>query len=74
MIGKRDMKRSISRKYVIQVISYIGQTDYYINAKNHLEYLIWEKKMPDPRRNVWVIKYQVITMELSHVCMSQLYC
>ena len=37
------------RKVVIQVISYIGQTDYYIQANNHYEYLVVEENLTNPK-------------------------
>ena len=59
---------------MIQVISYIGQTDYYIQAKNHYEYLVFNYKLLNPNMNGWEIKDKVMTMKLSQVCVSRHYC
>ena len=46
VIIKRDTENiGISRKEVIQVISDLGQSKSFVQAENHLDYLIWAKRL-----------------------------
>ena len=64
----------ISRKEMIQAISDIVQASYYVQAENHLGYLIREKWVPNLKRHGQVIKAQETTTERSQICVSQKYC
>ena len=51
IIFKRDTENiGMSRKKVIQVISDIGQTNFFDQADNQLDYLIWEKRLVNLKR------------------------
>ena len=51
IIFKRDTENiGMSRKKVIQVISDIGQTNFFDQADNQLDYLIWEKRLAHLKR------------------------
>ena len=46
IIVKRDTANlEMSRKELIQVISDLSQAKLFIQADNHLEYLMWAKRM-----------------------------
>ena len=57
------MNLGVSRKEVIQVISEIGQADYYPQAENYYYLMIWEDRLSNLKRHIWLIKYQVMTVE-----------
>ena len=63
----------MSRRDAIQVISYIGQANSYVQAENHLDYLIQEELLPDLKRYGRATKSKATTMERSHICLSQQY-
>ena len=51
LIIKRDIANlGMSRKEVIQVISEIGQAKSFVQAENHLYYLIWAKRLTHLKR------------------------
>ena len=46
IVIKRDTANlGMSRKEVIQVISELGQAKYFVQAENHFDYLIREKRL-----------------------------
>ena len=46
IIVKRDTSNlGMSRKYVMQVISEIGQEKSFVQAENHLDYLMWVNRL-----------------------------
>ena len=63
----------MSRKEGVQVISDIEQDNYFVQAENHLDYLIREKWLPNSKRIGQVIKYQVTTIDRSQIFVSQQY-
>ena len=63
----------MSRWEVIQTISDIGQASYYVQAENHLDYLIWEKRLPNMKRGGRMAKSHATTTERSQMCVSQQY-
>ena len=67
------MNLGMLRKGAIQYISDIGQANYSVQADNHLDYLIREKKLPNLKRHGWLMQSKVTTMELSNICLSQQY-
>ena len=74
IIVTRDTSNlGMSRREVIHTISDIGQASYYVQAENHLYYLIWENQLANLKRHRRVIKSQSKTMELLHICVSQQY-
>ena len=56
------------------MISDIGQASYYVQAENHLDCLIWKKRLPNLKSRGRVIKYQATTTEQSHIFVSRQYC
>ena len=58
---------------MIQTISDIGQTSFYVQAENHFNYVIREKQLPNLKRPGRVIKSQATTTERSQSCVSQQY-
>ena len=66
-------KLGMSRTEVKHTISYIGQACSYVQAENHLDYLIWEKWLPNMKRRGWVMKSQEMTTEQSQIYVSQYY-
>ena len=51
IIIKRDtVNLGMSRKEVIQVISELGQAKSFVQAENHLDYLIWAKRLTHLKR------------------------
>ena len=71
-IFTRDTENlGMSMKEVIQIISDIGQENSYVQADNHLDYLIQEKRLKNMKRHGRVIKYHETTMERSYICVSQ---
>ena len=70
-IVKRDTANlEISRKEVIQVISEIGQEKLFVQAENHLDYLIHTKRMKNLKRLGRVVVAQETTTERSQICLS----
>ena len=64
IIFTRDTEElGMSRKEVIQGMSYMGQSSSYVQADNHLDHLIWEKRLPNLKRHGRLIKYQATNME-----------
>ena len=61
----------MSRKEVILVISDIGQKKSYAQADNHLDYLIWGKRLPNMKRHGLLMQAQSKTMKRSQICVSQ---
>ena len=55
----------MSRREVIQTISDIGKASSYVQAENHLNYLIREKRLPNLKWHGRVIKSQEMTIEQS---------
>ena len=75
VIVKRDTaKLGMSRKKVMQAISYLGQAKLFFQADNHLEYLIREKRLTHLKRLGRVVTAQATTTERSHIFVSQQYC
>ena len=56
---------------MIQTISDIVQASSYVQAENHLDYLIWGKRLPNMNRGGQVIKSQATTKKQSHICVPQ---
>ena len=74
VIFKRDTANlGMSSKEVIQVISDLGQAKLFVQAENHLDYLIWEKQLTHLKRLGRVVASQENTTERSHICVSQQY-
>ena len=63
----------VSRKEVIQVISDLGQVKFFVQAENHLDYLIRAKRLTHLKRLGGVVASQTTTLELSQICVSQQY-
>ena len=64
----------MSRRELIQTMSDIGHACSYVQADNHLDYLVLEKWPPKMKRHGRVINSQATTTELSQICGSQQYC
>ena len=60
-----------SRKEVINVISYITQANYFVQADSHSDYLIWEEQLPNLNSRGQVTKAQAMTTEQSQICVLQ---
>ena len=74
VIVKRETANlGMSRKEVIQVISDIGQEKFFVQAYNHLVYLILVKRLTHFKRLGRVGKYQTTTIERSQICVPQQY-
>ena len=58
---------------MIQVISELGQAKYLVQAENHMDYLIREKRMTHLKRIGRVVSSKETTTELSQICVSQQY-
>ena len=68
VIIKRDTANlGMSRKEVIQVISEIGQEKFFVQAENHLDYLIQAKRLTHLKRLGRVVSAQVTTTERSQI-------
>ena len=65
------MKFGGVKKEVIPVILYILQTEYYVQAENHLEYLVWEENLKKLKRHGHVVKAHITSSSLSQFCVSQ---
>ena len=75
IIVKRDTANlGMSRKEVIKVISELGQAQSFVQADNHLDYLIQGNQLTGLKRLGRVVEAQATTTELSHICVSQQYC
>ena len=75
IIIRRDTSNlGMSRKEVIQVISELVQAKLFVQADNHLDCLIREKRRKYLKRLVRVVTAQATTTERSHICVSQQYC
>ena len=61
----------MSRKEVIQVISELGQAKLFVQAVNHLDYLIRKKRLKHLKRPGKVVASQATLTELSHIFVSQ---
>ena len=74
IIVKRDtVNRGMSRKEVIQVISDIWQAKSFVQAENHLDYLIRVKCLTHLKRIGRVVKAQAMNTEQSQIFVSQQY-
>ena len=58
---------------MIQVISEIGQAKLFVQAENHLDYLIWVKRLTHLKSRGRVVSDQAMTTEQLHICVSQQY-
>ena len=68
IIIKRDTENlGMSRKEVIQVISELGQAKLFVQAENHLDYLIRAKRMTRLKRLGRVVSSQATTTERSQI-------
>ena len=65
--------QGMSRKEVIQVISELGQDKSFFQAENHLDYLIWAKRLTHLKRLGRVVASQTTTTEQSQIFLSQQY-
>ena len=75
IIIKRDTANlGMSRKEVVQIISELGQANSFVQAENHLYYLIWAKRLTRLKRLGRLVSAQAMTTERSHICVSQQYC
>ena len=75
IIVKRDTaKLGMSRKKLIQFISYIGKAKLFVQADDHYDYLIWVKCLTSLESIGRMVKGQANTTEQSHICVSQQYC
>ena len=74
IIIKRDTANlGIPRKEVIQVISDLGQAKSFVQAENHLDYLIRAKRLTYLKRLERVVSAQANTTERSQICVPQQY-
>ena len=64
----------MSRKELIQVISDLSQAKLFIQADNHLEYLIREKRLTHLKRLGRVVAAQAKNTERSNICVPHQYC
>ena len=58
---------------MIQVISDLGQAKSFVQAENHLDYLIWSKRLTRLKRLGRVVSAQATTNERSQICVSKHY-
>ena len=73
-IVRRDTANiGMSRKEVIQLISELSWTKSFIQADNHLDYLIRVKWLIHLKRLGRAVETQATTTELSHIFVSQQY-
>ena len=73
-IIKRDTENlGMSRKEVIQVISELDQEKLFVQAENHLDWLIRVKWLTHLKRLGRVVSAQATTTERSQICVSQQY-
>ena len=73
-IIKRDKEKiGMSRKEVIQVISELGREKSFVQAENHLDYLIQAKRLTHLKSLGRVVSAQATTTERSQICASQQY-
>ena len=71
---KRDTANlGMSRKEVIEVISELGQSKFFVQAYNHLDYIIRVERLTHLKRLERLVSAQATTKELSHICVSQNY-
>ena len=64
VIIKRDTASlGMSRKEVIQVILELGQAKSFVQADNHLDYLIWANRLIHLKRLGRVVSAQEMTTE-----------
>ena len=63
IITSDTAKLGISRREVIQTISDIGQASSFVQAENHLDCLIQEKRLPNLKRRGQMIKDQAMITE-----------
>ena len=74
IIVKRDMANlEMSSKEVIQVISELGQANLIAQEENHLDFIIWERRLTHLKRFGQVVKYKATTTERSHICVPKQY-
>ena len=74
VIIKRDTSnQGMSRKEVIQVISELCLSKSFVQAENHLDYLIWAKRLTHLKRLGRVVSAQATRTKRSHICVSQQY-
>ena len=62
-----------SRKEVIQVISELIQAKSFAQEQNHLDYLIWAKRLTHLGRLGRLVADHTMTKERSHIFVSQQY-
>ena len=60
----------MGRKEIIQVISDVGQADYYIKSENHVDYLIQEGRLPNLKRGGWVINSGKDFITITDLCVT----
>ena len=74
IIIKRDTENlGMSGKEVIQVITELGQANLFVQADNHLDYLIRAKRLTHLKSLGRVVSAQATTTELSQIFLSQQY-
>ena len=74
IIIKRDTsKLGVSRKELIQCVSELGQAKSFVQVENHLDCLIWVKRLTHLKRIGRVVSAQAATTERSHIFVSKQY-
>ena len=71
IFSKDTEKLGMSRKEAIQAISDLGQAKSFVQAENHLDYLIRKKRLKHLKRPGKVVASQATLTELSHIFVSQ---
>ena len=71
VIVKREIANIwMSRKKLIQFISDLGQANLLVQAYNHLEYLLREKRLTHLKMLGRVVADQATNTEQSQICVS----
>ena len=73
IIKRYTANLGMSRKEVIQFISELGKAKSFVQADNHLDSIIWSKRLTHLKRLGRVVSAQATTTERSQISMSQQY-
>ena len=74
IVKRYTVNLMMPRKYLIQVISDIGQAKLFIQAYNNLDYLIRTKQLTNFKSIGREVKYQATTTKYLKICVTQQYC
>ena len=73
IVKRHTANLGMSSREVIEVISELAQAKLFVQTDNHLDYLIWVKRLTHLKRLGWLVASQATTTKQSQICVSWKY-